>query len=173
MKTALFALSLALLGAPVAVLAQGTPAQAPPAYNGQRMQAMQQMRQLHEQTRLAVLNALSPSSRNLLASVVGQLAIAPNPDYNAAAARLDASLSPNEKNAILSAEQNMRNQMRTLHEQLRAQSGEAPEQGAHQYNPAYGAGTHMRGSMTAGRVLLMMAQGHGPERPMGAPGAVR
>ena len=160
MKTAPFVLSLALLGMPVAVLAQA----APPApggvmpFSAERMQAMQAMRQLHQQTRLAMLNALTPANRNLLATVVGQLAISPNPDFAAAASLLDASLSPNEKNAILSAEQNLHTQMRTLHEQMRAQSGEAPEQGSRVYTPS----DHMRSAMTAGHVLLMMTQ------PLGA-----
>ena len=155
MKTALFALSLALLGAPVAVLAQANPGQHD---SDPRFQAMQQMRQLHQQARIAMLNSLSPASRNLLASVVGQLAISPNPDFDAAANRLDAALSPGEKTAILNAHQSLFTQMRTLHEQLRAQSGEAQEP-AHQYVGSGAPGAmRMHAPLSAGHVLLMMAQ---------------
>src|ERR1700686_147115 len=69
-----------------------------------RMQMMQlhlQMAQLHRQARAQKLAALSSGHRTLLETVIGQLALSDHPDRRAAAAKLDAALSANEKAAIL------------------------------------------------------------------------
>ncbi len=47
-----------------------------------------------------MLAALTPAHRELLAKVVGELAISPDPNFDAAAARLDAALSPAEVQAL-------------------------------------------------------------------------
>ncbi len=52
------------------------------------------------QARTAMLAALTPAHRDLLAQVVGQLAVASDPNMDAAASRLDAALSPAEVSAI-------------------------------------------------------------------------
>ena len=96
-----------------------------PTPNPAVMQIMEQthtrMEQLHSQARLAMLNALSPAHRNLLAQVVGQLAIAPNPDPAAAARQLDLSLTQGEGRAILSISSSLEQQSRQLMEASRQQ----------------------------------------------------
>jgi len=112
-----------------------------------------------------MLNALTPAHRTLLANVAGQLAIAPTPDFRAAAQQLETALSPAEKQAILAANSAARTQMRSLMEKARAQmppppAGAPPMAG----RPAFGgpgggpnAGPGPGGSgrqRTAGSVLL-------------------
>ncbi len=63
-----------------------------------RMRALHQ--QLRTQTRERMLAALSPAHRNAVAALVGQLAIAPNPDRALAASQIDATLAPSERQAI-------------------------------------------------------------------------
>lgn len=100
---------------------------------------MQQMRQMHEQLRTQVLGYLTPAHKALLAQVVGDLATTANPNYDAAASRLDAALSPAEKKNILGAASEM-------HTRMQAMSPNMP-------SPP---------PMTAGGILLMLAFGHGP-----------
>ena len=161
MKPATFALSLALLGAPTLASAQPAPDQQVAPGQGQRdpqrAQMMQQMRQLHQQMRASVLGALTPANRQLLANVVGQLAISPNPDFKDAAARLDRSLSPAERNAILQADANFKTQAKTMMESMRPpdQDGQAggPEGGPPR--PMGEGRVHQR---TAGQLLLGLSQ---------------
>jgi hypothetical protein len=91
----------------------------------QQMEAMQklheQMRQLHDQARLQMLGSLSPAHRAAVANIIGQLAIAPNPNRRAAAAQIDALLSNGEKQSVLTAEAGERTNTRSLMESARAQ----------------------------------------------------
>lgn len=145
MKRTLLALVLAL-GLPVAAGAQ----QGPPPDMGPGGGMMQhqmsdadraKMMQMHGQARAAVLGALTPAHKTLLASIVSALAISTNPDAKAAAAKLDAQLSAPEKKAIVDAENSM-------HEQMRAMMPSPPP----------GAGEHhMQMSTDPGEILLMMA----------------
>ena len=73
---------------------------------------MQKMREAYEAYRQQILKDLSPSSRALLAKVVGNLAIADNPDRKTAVEQLDAGLSASEKSAILADAKQFRDQMR-------------------------------------------------------------
>lgn len=75
---------------------------------------MQQMRQMHEQLRSQILGYLTPSSKALLAQIAGELATSPNPNYDAAASRLDGALSATEKKNILDAANVMRAKMRSM-----------------------------------------------------------
>jgi Spy/CpxP family protein refolding chaperone len=84
-------------------------------------QLRMQMMQIRQQARQQMLAALTPAHRQLLANVVGQLAIAPTPDRRAAARKLDAALSPTEAHAVLAAELSARNQSRSLMQTARAQ----------------------------------------------------
>lgn len=106
------------------------------AANPAAMQIMEQaharMVQLHSQARASMLNALTVAHRNLLAQVVGQLAIAPTPDAAAAARVLDNNLSSAEAKSILNissaTEQQVRQLMDATHKQMQAvmpSSGEA------------------------------------------------
>ncbi len=67
----------------------------------QMMQLQLQMSQLHRQAKTQMLAALSPAHRTLLETMIGQLALSEHPDRRAAAAKLDAVLSPSERAAIL------------------------------------------------------------------------
>ncbi len=61
--------------------------------------------------RIAMLTALTPAHRQLVSSLVGGLAVAPNPDIDAAAKQLDVALSRNEIAAIGNAQGSSRAQM--------------------------------------------------------------
>jgi hypothetical protein len=61
--------------------------------------------------RAAMLAALTPAHRELVSRVVGELAVAPDPNIDAAARQLDASLSPAEVRAIGNAEAQSRSQI--------------------------------------------------------------
>ncbi|HXW50641.1 MAG TPA: hypothetical protein VEJ41_01520 [Candidatus Acidoferrales bacterium] len=84
-------------------------------------QAHAKMEQLHAQARLAALNSLTPAHRALLAQVVGQLAIAANPDVNAAARSIDNALSQNEGRSILNISSSLESQSRQIMEAARQQ----------------------------------------------------
>ena len=105
---------------------------------------MQQLRQMHVQVRSQILGYLTPAHKALLAQIAGQLAISPNPDYDAAASRLDAALSASEKQNIMNAGNAAMTKMRAM---MTKQSGSMMPQ-------------HME-HMTAGGILLMVAVGHG------------
>lgn len=130
MKKVLLALSLALTMIPVAALADdsNTPG-APPALTAAQRQAMfktfqtfhQQEEQLHQQMRTQVLASMTPAHRSAVAGVIGQLAVAPNPNPKLAAQQLDALLSQGEQQRILAAHSAFRTQSKTLHDQMRAQ----------------------------------------------------
>jgi hypothetical protein len=174
-------LTLAFLLAPVAGFARDAPPPGPPtvaadAPNPQRFAAMrqdrQQMEQLHAQARTQMLAALSPAHRTALANIVGQLAVAPNPDPRAAAQQLDALLSTGEKQSILNIETQVHAQMRTMMQAARArmEASLTPDQRAQmesrmterQDRP------HQKQQPDAGRALLMTAiHAGGPGGPEG------
>ena len=79
-------------------------------------QTRQQLMQLRRQTRTQMLAALTPEHKALVATVVGQLAIAPDPDPRAAAQQLDNALSAAEKQAILKLGETLRTSSRSLME---------------------------------------------------------
>ncbi len=86
MNKSFFSLVLAVSMLPATALAQNT--NAPPALTDQQKQAMRatferygaQEQQLHQQMRYQILSALTPVHRRELASLIGSLAIDPNPD---------------------------------------------------------------------------------------------
>ncbi|HEY9085614.1 MAG TPA: hypothetical protein VIN40_06730 [Candidatus Tyrphobacter sp.] len=96
-----------------------------PAQRQAHMQAMRAFRQqaehLHRATRAKMLAALTAAHRALLARVVGNLAIAANPDPRAAARTLDAAISSGERQAVLNAQRSEMSQMHALMEQMRTQ----------------------------------------------------
>lgn len=105
-------LSFALAFAPSASFAQSAVAPGAPTITGdrpsltpQQQAAMQQLRTQFQQTRLQtrarLLAALTPAHRTAVANVVGQLALAENPNPRAAAQALDAMLAPAEKESII------------------------------------------------------------------------
>lgn len=160
-----FAIVLAFIAAiPALAFAQAT--SSPNMPRRPDFQAMRQAMQRHEalqrQFRANVLAALTPAHRNLLASVVGQMAIAPSPDPRAAAQRLDAALTPAERNAIAAAEQSFMAQQRSLRDQMMAQfRASHPNMPSPHPRPSRAPrAAHM---MDPGELLLMLA--HGPKEP--------
>lgn len=142
----LAAAAAALLGSmPLAALAQGAPMQGPPP-------AMQQAR---ANARTSTMNALTPAHRAQVQSILGQVR-ARTLDPRDAVTKIDALLSPAEKQSVLSAQQSMRQSMQAYF-QSRAQA-DAPQPPRHDWNGRRGP--------DAGRFLLML---NAPPHRWGAP----
>ena len=161
MKYVMTAALLLSLGAAAPVLAQGTPPTPTPAIRQEFRQMHQQMRQIHTQARTEILNALTPAHKSLLASVAGQLATSVNPDYDAAANRLDSALSAGEKQKIVAAAQSAMAKGRALMESMRAQM---PPPGAPMGGPMMRPGGAERSKRMndPGWILLHMTTMGGP-----------
>jgi hypothetical protein len=164
-------LALAFVLMPAAAFAQTEPAPNPwpSGHPHPDLRAIHQMHeqltQLYRTTRTKMLDALTPQHRQLLADVVGQLAISPDPNRRAAAEQLDAALTPAEKQAVLSIHQNAIEQMHTLMQQA------FPNAPAHSF--PYAAQRH---TPSAGELLLTTASNemHPIEyHPMGPGGPQR
>lgn len=112
---------------------------------------MQQMRQMHEQLRSQILGYLTPASKALLAQIAGELATSPNPNYDAAASRLDGALSATEKKNILDA-------ANAMHAKIRSMMSTMPNR-----PPGHPMMDDKNRQLTAGGVVLMAAVGHGME----------
>lgn len=133
MKKSLLALALALSMVPITALAdddhmmsQLTPAQRQ-AVQQTFQRFMSQEEQLHQQMRVQILQSLTPVHRREVGATIGDLAISPNPDPATAARRIDAMLSPGERQRILSAHNSFRSQSMQLHDQMRNElRGEVP-----------------------------------------------
>ncbi|HEV3194801.1 MAG TPA: hypothetical protein VGZ06_01585 [Candidatus Cybelea sp.] len=127
MNRTFLALALALSVIPIAALADDNDAR--PQLTQAQRQAMQQTfqrfaeqeEQLHQQMRFQILSALSPVHRRAVGATIGDLAIAPNPDVTAAAKRIDALLSPGERQRVLAAHTAFFTQSRALHDQMRSE----------------------------------------------------
>jgi hypothetical protein len=148
-----------------AILAVFTPAvgyaQQSPMPDAMRTQFMQ----MHRQLRSQILSVLTPAHKALLAQIAGQLAVSPNPNFDAAANQLDAVLSATEKQKIMSAAQAMRSKVRSMVESM-------PRRPMDGHGMMERRGMRMEnGGMTAGGIVLMLAVGHGPE--MMGPGMMR
>lgn len=134
MKNVPFAvLAIALMVAPTSAFADSNSSATPSPQMQAAFQYMEQahakVEQLHSQARLAALNALSPAHRTLLAQVVGQLAIAPNPDINAAAHTIDNSLSQAEGRSIVNISSSLETQSRQIMDAAHQQMMRANPQG--------------------------------------------
>src|SRR5215467_2150812 len=123
---AMTALIAASLFTPLGALADNTPPPPP----GQGLPGFGAFQQVHEQVdkartqaRTTMLNALSPQHRNLLAQVVGGLAVSQTPDINAAAKTLDNELSPGESKAIVDASNALDQQIKKIMEAARPECG--------------------------------------------------
>jgi hypothetical protein len=152
-----FALAaLCAIALPSVALAQSAPPPMGPHPNMAGFKQMhEQLERIHRTERTQVLAALTPAHRALLASIVGNLAIAPDPDHKAAAARLDSALSPGEKSAVLAAHKTAMTQM---HDAMHAMMAQMPQpQGSMHPRPA----RHERHTPSAGELVLMIASGHG------------
>lgn len=165
MKISALVLSLVAL-APTAAVAQMAPGSPPPnhAMHGGMMRGdMHDMMKAHEAFRRQVLAALTPAHRQLLATVVGQLAVSDKPDHKAAAAKLDAALSSNEKQAILAAHAQMMTQMeaqmKAQHEKM-MQAWQSAHPNATPWPKHSPHGEHGPRTPDPGMILLMVAGGH-------------
>ena len=176
MNRSSLALALALGVIPVTALGQDANAASPTSSQPQAVrqtfqQFFQQALLLHQQMRGQMLSALSPVHRRSVAAIIGQLAIAPNPDVMAAAKQLDATLSPAEQQRIISAGQSFATQSRQLRDQLRTQlqsempAGEQPDFMKH----ASDGGIMAPHQLDAGTMLLMGLSPH-PMLDMGMHG---
>jgi hypothetical protein len=197
MKYYLGLFSLAFVLQPVAALAHdASPAPAPPALSApagpnrgaffERMRENRaRMEQMLVRSRAQILGALTPAHRALLGRLVGELAVAPNPDPRAATRQLDAALSASERQAVISAADNAREQIRSFMQEQRGawrgwRSPNGPAPGAGATAPAPGAANasppggmgyapppggpggpmreeHRRMTPDAGRILLHVA----------------
>jgi hypothetical protein len=83
-------------------------------------QSRAQLQQLRLQSRSSILAALTPAHRTMVATIVGQLALSPNPNPRAAASSLDAVLLPNEKQSILNIDAAVRTNSRAIMQQARS-----------------------------------------------------
>jgi len=164
MSKSLFALALAFSVLPIRALAQDT--SAPPQPTPEQRQAMhqtfeqfgQQEEQLHQQMRYRILSALSSVHQRAVAATIGELAIAPNPDIEGAAKRLDMILSPGERQQVLAAHDAFRTQSMQLHEQMKQQlQSEMPAD-----HPDWMSHGPPNGAMPldAGTILLMTLTPH-------------
>jgi len=127
MNRSILALALALSVVPIGALAQDS--NAPPSPTPDQRQAMhqtferfaQQEEQLYQQMRLQIISSLTPVHLRAVGATIGELAIAANPDSQAAAKRLDAMLSPGEQQRVIAAHSSFMTQSRQLHDQMRQQ----------------------------------------------------
>ena len=128
MNKGFLALALSLSILPISALADDS-ATTPPAPTAEQRQAMHQAvdqfakqeEQLHQQMRQQVLSSMTSSHLQAIATAIGQLAIAPSPDPEAAAKQIDAMLSPGEQQQIVAAHQSFVSQSMQLHRQLMTQ----------------------------------------------------
>jgi hypothetical protein len=161
-----FALALALSVLPTAVFAQNANAPAPPS-DAQR-QAMhqtfekygQQFEQLRQQMRGQILSEISPVHLRAIGATIGELAIASNPDTQAAAKRIDLILSGGERSRIMSSVTSFHAQLRQLHEQMRSEMQSQMPAGQAPMNERPKNGTMMHPPSDAGTMLLMVLSPH-------------
>ena len=171
MNKSILALALAVGLIPIAVLAQDTNgSSAPTADQRQAMhqtfeQFAQQEEQLRQQMRWQILSALSPVHRRAVAATIGELAISPNADTQAAAQRLDQILSPAERQRVLVAHASFAAQSRQLHDQMRTQLQSEMPAGHSDWMNRGGqkdATQQQRPQLDAGTLLLMSLVPRGP-----------
>lgn len=166
-----FVLIVAMAAFPALGLAQTAAPMQPPANltQSQMQQHMEVFRRFHKQmerehaaARSAMLSALSAQHRELLAHVVGQLAISAQPDQRAAARELDAALSAREKAAILQEQRAAMEQMRALMEQMRTQMQSMMQAHRGMMQMHGGMREHEHHTPDPGEILLRMTTSEHP-----------
>ena len=94
-------------------------------------QLRDQMEAIHKKERAQVLATLTASQRSMVAKLVGELAIAENPDPKGVAAKVDAALSASQKSTIFKIHQDSMSQMHVMMSKQMSQfhpPGGPPEQ---------------------------------------------
>jgi hypothetical protein len=162
MKTFLLLVALcAAIAVPAIVLAQqgGPPGpMGPGGWHSPSPQMRAAMDKAHADGKAAAYAALSPAHATQVQAIVSQVA-AGTLDRRAAAAQIDALLTPDEQKAVLAAGQKARNEMRAA----MAANGMAPPPGppaAGAPPPPGAAGPPQYGRFgppSAGRMLLMLS----------------
>ncbi len=166
MNKSLLALALALSVLPTAAFAQD--ANAPAAPTDAQRQAVhqtferfgQQMEQLHQQMRTQILGSMSSVHLRAIGATIGELAIAQNPDTQAAAKQIDRILSGGERSRILSLANSFHSQMRQLHEQMRTEMQNEMPAGHQSMMDGRNHGMMMHPPSDAGTILLMALSPH-------------
>ncbi len=164
MKISTLALAI-LCAVPAVALAQQGPMSGGP-HGMMSGSSMNHMMQMHQAARKQVLAALTPAHKQLLATLVGQLAIADAPNVKAAAAQLDAALGASEKQAILAAHSQMAAQMKAQRAQMmQAWQSAHPDASPHPMMMNHWQGDmHDKMPTDPGMILLMLAGHGGPAR---------
>lgn len=162
MKIAAFSLLAAalLVGAPA--VAQTMPNRTPnPAMRQMFQQTRSRMEGIRRAERTQVLGALTPAHRALLANIAGELTTSVAPDYDAAAKRLDAALTPSESQGVIRAAQDARTKARSLMENMRSQFPAPPNAGGFERAHGQNGGPWNGRNRTpdAGRMLLRLMMG--------------
>jgi hypothetical protein len=167
MKKLLSIISLAALLGPAVALADEVAQNAPSSPHAAVFeQVHQKMAQIHNQARSQILASLTPAHKAALANIVGQLAIAPNPDVDGAARQIDTLLSTGEKQSIVRIHDQAKAQMRSVMEAAHQQMAASMPAGDHVVMQApkeaqeRGEGTSAA-APDAGRMLLHMLIPHG------------
>jgi crotonobetainyl-CoA:carnitine CoA-transferase CaiB-like acyl-CoA transferase len=114
-----------------------------------------QMIKAYNIARATMLTALTPVHKQLLATIAARLATSTTADYTDAAKKLDLALSPTEKHAILSA-------AHAEHEKMRAIIRGVNTFSMHGTTVLHIGSPPVRGSDTAGFVLIHTAMNLGP-----------
>jgi hypothetical protein len=193
--TLLLAAALVL---PTAALAQSAPpapvttaAPAAPAANrtwdSAQMQAemakmqagMAKMEAAHKAARTKILAALTPAHKAYFANLVGQLAVAANPDPKAAVAKLDGILTASEKSKIIAVQTDLMKSMMAAHHGMTfnnvrvIKDADGTSQttemagGAGPMGPGHVGHAHKHRAPDAGRILFEMSgPGDGMHPPM-------
>jgi hypothetical protein len=163
MKKLLSIISLVALIGPAVALADEPGATAQSAQAGSRPamfeQVHQKMQQIHTQARSQILAALTPAHKAALANIVGQLAIAPNPDVDAAARQLDSLLSTGEKQAVVRIHNEARTQMHSVMQAVHQQMAASMPPGEHALQIKEHSET-AAAAPDAGHILLHLAMPH-------------
>jgi len=118
-----------------------------------------QMINAYNVARTTMLSALTPSHKQLLASIAARLATSTNPNYTDAAKQLDLALSPAEKHVILRAANAEHEKMRVI---MRGAAARANPSSMHGTTVLHIGPPPLQGSDTAGLVLIHTAMNLGP-----------
>jgi hypothetical protein len=186
MNRGFLALALALSVFPIAALADDNNTPPSPPTPAQRQQIFQtfekyrqQEEQLHQQLRYQILSSLTPVHRRYVGSLIGELAVAPNPDFEGTAKQLDRVISGGEQSRILAAHQQYETQRQTLREQMKTElQSEFPAGSQHwMHHEDQNHQEHAQRQLDAGTLLLktlspghdMMGDEHGPMMMHGGP----
>lgn len=125
MKRSLLLPILALALTPAVAGAQPmAPSSGPPQLSTQQKAQLEQLhaqiKQNRVELRTRLIASLTPAQRAQFATIVGQLALTPNPDPRAAAQAVDNILTPAEKQSVVSLASSERSSTKSIEQQEHA-----------------------------------------------------